>query len=191
MVYNIVLSGVGGQGILTAAKVLGKAAMLNGLYGAVGEIHGLAQRGGSVIGFVRISENRIASTVPEGTADLLIAFEPLESLRYINYARKGTTFVVNEGKIVHVSANLGSTTYPPIEDIHKTLSSFGPCYMFDATSISKELGSTIFVNSVMLGKSASVLKSILPVDCIKDALLQSLPRDKERNIKAFEIGFNA
>jgi len=74
----------------------GKSRNDGSYYAAVGEIHGLAQRGGSVIGFVRISENPVASTVPEGTADLLLSFEPLEAIRYINYAKKGTTFIVNE-----------------------------------------------------------------------------------------------
>lgn len=189
MVYNIVLTGVGGQGILTAAKVLGKAAMMAGYYAAVGEIHGLAQRGGSVIGFVRISENPVASTVPEGTADLLLSFEPLEAIRYINYAKKGTTFIVNEAKMVPVSANLGSTVYPPLEEIRKNLEEFGPCHMFDATALAKSLGSTIYVNSIMLGKTASVLSFLLPKEVIEKALEEVLPRDLENNLKAFDLGY--
>lgn len=189
MVYNIVLTGVGGQGILTAAKVLGKAAMMSGYYAAVGEIHGLAQRGGSVIGFVRISENAVASTVPEGTADLLLSFEPLEAIRYINYAKKGTTFVVNEAKIVPVSANLGNTVYPSLEQIRSSLEEFGPCHMFDATSLAKSLGSIIYVNSVMLGKTASVLGSLISREVIEKALSEVLPRDLENNLKAFSLGY--
>jgi len=182
VVYNIVLTGVGGQGILTAAKVLGKAAMMAGYYAAVGER-------GSVIGFVRISENPVASTVPEGTADLLLSFEPLEAIRYINYAKKGTTFIVNEAKMVPVSANLGSTVYPSLEEIRKNLEEFGPCHMFDATALAKSLGSTIYVNSVMLGKSASVLSFLLPKEVIEKALEEVLPRDLENNLKAFDLGY--
>lgn len=189
MVYNIVLSGVGGQGIITAAKILGKAGLLHGYYSAVGEIHGLAQRGGSVIGFVRFAQEPVASMVSEGMADLIVAFEPLEAARYVNYARKGTTFVVNEARIVPVSANLGSNSYPPINEIRATLENYGPCYMFDATKIAKSLGNTIYVNSIMLGKTAKVLKDVLSKEEIEQALMDGLSRDRETNVKAFNIGF--
>ncbi|NPV89015.1 indolepyruvate oxidoreductase subunit beta [Coprothermobacteraceae bacterium] len=190
MVFNIVLSGVGGQGILTAAKIIGRAAVHEGHYAAVGEIHGLAQRGGSVIGFVRISDEEVSSTVPEASADLLVAFEPLEAIRYVNYAKKGTKFVINTSPIVPVSANLGNVVYPSVEGIREQLQSFGPVSAFDALEIAKEIGNPIYVNTIMLGKASQLLSELVSRDSVERAIRESISRDLENNMAAFDRGYS-
>jgi indolepyruvate ferredoxin oxidoreductase beta subunit len=92
---NVVLAGVGGQGILLAAEILGTAAVKEGYNVRVSELHGMAQRGGAVVSHVRIGEKALAPTVLEGTADIIVGFEPMEALRNIKFASQKTTILLN------------------------------------------------------------------------------------------------
>src|SRR5665647_1131732 len=95
-IFNIVIAGVGGQGVLLASKVLAESALVSGMDVKQNEVHGMAQRGGSVISFVRIGEKVFSPVVMPGTADLLISFEPLEALRYAHYLKPGGMMVYNK-----------------------------------------------------------------------------------------------
>lgn len=117
--YNIVITGVGGQGILTAANILGWAALRAGYKVRVGEIHGMSQRFGSVIAYVRFGEEVYGAMVPEGKADVILSFEPVEALRYINYLKKGGLVFTNARPIPPVQVSMGIARYPSLEEIKR------------------------------------------------------------------------
>ncbi|MEO2152620.1 MAG: indolepyruvate oxidoreductase subunit beta, partial [Thermococcus sp.] len=119
--YNIVITGVGGQGILTAANLLGWAALRAGYKVRVGEVHGMSQRFGSVIAYVRFGEDVYGAMVPEGKADVILSFEPVEALRYINYLKKGGLVFTNARPIPPVQVSMGLATYPSLEEIKKVV----------------------------------------------------------------------
>ena len=112
MSSNIVLAGVGGQGILLAAEIVGAAAVKEGYNARVSELHGMAQRGGAVVSHIRVGENAFAPTVLEGTADVIVGFEPMEALRNIKFASKRTTVLVNAKPF-----RISGTEYPDMEKI--------------------------------------------------------------------------
>ncbi len=111
-IFNIVIAGVGGQGVLMASRVLSESALAGGMDVKQNEVHGMAQRGGSVISFVRIGDRVNSPVVMPGTADLLISFEPLEALRYIHYLKPGGMVVYNKVAINPSTVASGLATYP-------------------------------------------------------------------------------
>lgn len=158
-IFNIVIAGVGGQGVLLASKVLSESALASGMDVKQNEVHGMAQRGGSVISFVRIGERVASPVVIPGTADLLISFEPLEALRYLHYLRTGGMLVYNRARINPSTVASGLAAYP--SDVEERIARSCPgARGIDALSIAREAGNARAVNMVMVG---SVLAS-LPLD---------------------------
>lgn len=150
MKKDIILAGVGGQGILTIATVIGTAALMEGLQLKQAEVHGMSQRGGDVQSNLRISSRPIASDlIPEGKADLVISIEPMESLRYVNMLNK------NEGWLV-TSTNpfVNISNYPPIEDVLKAVWDVPRNVTIDAEKVAKEQGSIKAANIVVLGAAS-------------------------------------
>src|SRR5512139_3981046 len=115
-VYSILIGGVGGQGVLLTSKIIAEAALLAGLDVKQSEVHGMAQRGGSVLSQVRFGEKVFSPVVNEGEADLMIGFEPLETARYLHFLRDDGTVVYNTRPIGTIGVSIGKETYP--EDIH-------------------------------------------------------------------------
>ena len=188
---NIVLTGVGGQGVITAANILGKAAVVAGINVFVSEVHGMAQRGGSVNCCVRLGEVS-GPLVPSGEADVILSTEPVEALRYINFSNKNTTIITDSTPVVPFTVSTGDEEYPDIEKVFKELEKYGRLYKFDAVKIAKDSGSVITKNIVMLGALAAI--DVLPFD--KKILLNTIldnvpPKFKDMNKKAFENGFKA
>lgn len=158
-IFNIVIAGVGGQGVLMASRVLSESALASGMDVKQNEVHGMAQRGGSVISFVRIGEQVNSPVVTPGTADLLISFEPLEALRYIHYLKPGGMLVYNKVAINPSTVASGLATYP--SDVEERIARACPnAHGIEALSIAREAGNAKAVNMVMVG---SVL-SALPLD---------------------------
>jgi indolepyruvate ferredoxin oxidoreductase beta subunit len=158
-IFNIVIAGVGGQGVLMASRVLSESALASGMDVKQNEVHGMAQRGGSVISFVRIGERVNSPVVMPGTADLLISFEPLEALRYIHYLKPGGMLVYNKVTINPSTVASGLATYP--SDVEERIARACPnAHGIEALSIAREAGNPKAVNMVMVG---SVL-SALPLD---------------------------
>jgi len=158
-IFNIVIAGVGGQGVLMASRVLSESALASGMDVKQNEVHGMAQRGGSVISFVRIGERVNSPVVMPGTADLLISFEPLEALRYIHYLKPGGMLVYNKVAINPSTVASGLATYP--SDVEERIARACPnAHGIEALSIAREAGNAKAVNMVMVG---SVL-SALPLD---------------------------
>src|SRR4051794_38800996 len=118
-VFNIVIAGVGGQGVLLASKVLAESALASGMDVKQNEVHGMAQRGGSVISFVRIGEKVFSPVVTPGSADILISFEPLEALRYCHYLKNDGMLVYNKARINPSTVASGLALYP--EDVEKQI----------------------------------------------------------------------
>lgn len=188
---SIVLTGVGGQGVITAANILGKAAIKAGLNVYVSEIHGMAQRGGTVDCTVRIGDVT-GALVANGTADVIISTEPIETLRYIKYSNKNTKIITDITPVVPFTVSVGMEEYPDLEKIFEELKKYGTLYKIDAVKIAKEAGSTLTKNIVMLGALSGI--DILPIkqEILLETIFENIPEKyKEINKKAFEGGLKA
>ena len=153
MTKNIMIVGVGGQGTLLTSRIIGKAALAMGLDVKISEVHGMAQRGGSVVTFVRFGDKVNEPVVEEGQADVIIAFERLEALRYSHFLKKDGVLVVNDCRIDPMTVVIGAKTYP--ENIIEELKKAHTVYSMDAQKIAIELGNSKVLNSVILGYAAS------------------------------------
>lgn len=188
MVTNVLLTGVGGQGIITASTILSQACRLAGWEVKKSEVHGMSQRGGSVNSYVRFSPEEIIASplIPEGAADLLMAFEPLEGLRQIRQAAEDAVVMVEERRIVPVTVNLPNFSYPA--DVLERLQRSGrDVRILKASEKAMELGEPRAANTVMLGALATLLD--LPEGAWGSAMkLVFKPKALEINLRAFEAG---
>jgi indolepyruvate ferredoxin oxidoreductase beta subunit len=185
---NIVLAGVGGQGILLAAEILGTAAVKEGYNVRVSELHGMAQRGGAVVSHVRIGDNALAPTALEGTADVVVSLEPMEALRNIQHASPDTIVLVNTTPFT-----ISGTTYPAVKIILQKIRNFTEHIVeIDADALAVEAGTKLTRNSVMIGALAGIDKLPLQVETVKKALRELVPsKYRDVNLNAFELGYAA
>jgi indolepyruvate ferredoxin oxidoreductase beta subunit len=188
MKCDVILAGVGGQGVLSIAAIIAQAAMGEGLQVRQSEVHGMAQRGGAVLAHLRISDGPIASDlVPRGGADLIISMEPLESLRYAAWLRPEGMLVSAEELLV----NIGN--YPAHEDVHAAIKGFPKYRIIPAAALAKEAGLAKAVNTVMVGAASPFLpvqaeameKTIAAMFAAKDEGVVAA------NAKAFQLGRQA
>jgi len=192
--YNIVITGVGGQGILTAANLLGWAALRAGYKVRVGEVHGMSQRFGSVIAYVRFGEDVYGAMVPEGKADVILSFEPVEALRYINYLKKGGLVFTNARPIPPVQVSMGLAKYPSLEEIRKVVEEdFEAKFMaFDAEKLAMEAGNIITTNVVLIGALTQTPDFPLSAEHVREVIRVSVPKKAvDVNMKAFDLGVKA
>ncbi|WP_297488774.1 indolepyruvate oxidoreductase subunit beta [Thermococcus sp.] len=192
--YNIVITGVGGQGILTAANLLGWAALRAGYKVRVGEVHGMSQRFGSVIAYVRFGEDVYGAMVPEGKADVVLSFEPVEALRYINYLKKGGLVFTNARPIPPVQVSMGLATYPTLEEMRKIIEEdFGGKFMaFDAEELALKAGNIVTTNVVLIGALTQTPGFPLSAEHVREVIKVSVPpKTIEVNMKAFDLGVEA
>ena len=184
---NIMVVGVGGQGTLLTSRIIGKAALNAGYDVKLSEVHGMAQRGGSVVTYVRYGQKVSEPTVEEGDVDVLLAFERLEALRYAHFLKKDGVIVVNDCRIDPMTVTVGVAEYP--ENVLENLQKEHTVYAINGDAIAKEVGNTKVLNSVVLGLAAKhmefskeqwleVLRSTVP------------PKTIEINTLAFEKGYN-
>lgn len=152
---NIMIVGVGGQGTLLTSRIIGKAALAEGYDVKISEVHGMAQRGGSVVTFVRFGEKVSEPVVEEGQADVIIAFERLEALRYSHFLKPDGVLVVNDARIEPMTVVIGAAEYP--EGILEALARDHRVYSMDAKKIAVELGNSKVLNSVILGYAAGFI----------------------------------
>lgn len=185
--WNIVIVGVGGQGTLLASRVLGHIAQGQGYDVKVSEVHGMSQRGGSVITYVRMDEKVYSPLVEQKGADFLLAFEELEALRALPYLRDDGTLIVNTQRIMPLPVTIGAAKYP--EHIVETLQENADRVIaLDALPLAKEAGNDRAVNTVLLG----VLAARLPFahEVWQEALAAMVPaRFLEANKAAFAMGY--
>ena len=149
MTKNIMIVGVGGQGTLLTSRIIGKAALSEGLEVKISEVHGMAQRGGSVVTFVRFGDKVCEPVVEEGQADVIIAFERLEALRYAHFLKKDGVLIVNDTRIDPMTVVIGAKEYP--ENILENLKENHEIHAIDAQKLALELGNSKVLNSVVLG----------------------------------------
>ncbi|MHA1167668.1 MAG: indolepyruvate ferredoxin oxidoreductase subunit beta [Candidatus Hodarchaeales archaeon] len=190
--YQIVLCGVGGQGILTITDIICNTALASGLKVRGSETHGMAQRGGSVVSNVRIGDLH-SPLIPERSADVIISLEPVEALRYAKYIRPDGYIIFNEYAIPPPNLNITGNDYPSLSSIVDNIREFTPNLIyFNATDLAEQAGAVISQNIVMLGAFASIKGSPLS----KEALLNELqrfikPKFVDMNLEAFEKGYQA
>ena len=190
MKFDLVIAGVGGQGNILASQIIAKCAMEAGYNVVNTETKGAAQRGGSVLSHVRLSDGEIFSPlVPTGQADILLGFEPLEALRYIGLLNKKGQYIINTAPIPTILANIKVDEYPSLEQMIFSIKQKGlNGYFLDATQAAKDLGSVLLTNVIMLG-AFTAITDILPGDKILTKLL-SLVDEKFQSddTKAFTCG---
>ncbi|MDI6904346.1 MAG: indolepyruvate ferredoxin oxidoreductase subunit beta [Candidatus Bathyarchaeia archaeon] len=188
---NIVLAGVGGQGILLAAEILGTAALKEGLNVRVSEIHGMAQRGGAVISNVRIGEKVLAPTALEGKADMLLGFEPLETLRNLKFASEKTLILMNNEAIPPPGLTTKMMNYPSLGEITEKIRAFTKnVVVLEAAKLAEEAGSILTRNIVLIGGLVATGKVPVKIESLKEAIRELVPaRYLDMNMKAFELGY--
>ncbi|HTP04933.1 MAG TPA: indolepyruvate oxidoreductase subunit beta [Nitrospirota bacterium] len=185
-VYNILISGVGGQGVLLTSKIIAEAALLQGLDVKQSEVHGMAQRGGSVLSQVRFGEKVFSPIVGEGEADLLIGFEPLETARYLHFLKDDGAVIYNTRPIGTIGASIAVEKYPAdIDDVIKSrIKTIRP---FDGTQLAVIAGDKRTLNLVMLGAALKFIP--LEESIIIEAIVNTVPKKVlEINQKAFAAG---
>jgi indolepyruvate ferredoxin oxidoreductase beta subunit len=182
---DIILSGVGGQGILSIAAVIGLAAVDNNLFLKQSEVHGMSQRGGDVQSHLRISDKPVASDlIPCGQADLIISVEPMESLRYLPWLSKEGWLVTNSVPFINIP------DYPSVDSIFEEINKVKNHIILDAEAIAKEAGSSRSGNMVMLGAASRFIN--MPFNNLEDAVRKLFGRKGDEivevNLKALRAG---
>ena len=185
-VKNIMIVGVGGQGTLLTSRILGNLAIHTGFDVKLSEVHGMSQRGGSVVTFVRYGEQVAEPIVEEGCADVLIAFERLEALRYLHFLKKDGVVIVNDWRIDPITVVTGTAQYP--EDILDTLRAARKTIAVKATEKSIEMGAPKAFNVVVLGAAARYV-GFEKEDWLKVIEQTVPPKTVEVNRRAFEEGY--
>lgn len=185
MKCDIVLAGVGGQGILSIATVLGYAAVENNLYLKQAETHGMSQRGGAVQSYLRLSDRPIHSDlIPSGGAQLILAVEPLESLRYLTFLSPDGYVVTNTTPFVNIP------DYPEPEQVLENLRQLPRVVAIDAESVAKNEGNAKASNMVMLGAASPLID--LPLESLEQGIREIFSRKGkeivELNLRAFHAG---
>lgn len=191
-ITNILVCGIGGQGVMTATEILAEAALSLGFDVKKTEVAGMSQRGGVVTSHLRFGEQVLSPQIRTGEADLLVGFEAAESLRWGHMLRPGGVALVNAGRIVPPIVNIGLFDYP--EDPVAQMRALGiELYSFDATTLAQQLGNIRLGNTVMLGAMADRLP--FPAEVLLDAVLARFRSRKptlvDVNREAFELGRRA
>lgn len=183
---DIVISGVGGQGAILASDIIGKAAVLEGVPIRAAETHGMAQRGGSVVNHIRLG-CELGSMIPLHGADVLLALEPAEALRYIDSLSDDGVVIVNTQPVFPITVTSGGEEYPDVSEIVDVLKSNHKVVAFNAFELAIEAGHPQAMNVVMIGAVSNYLpmgKDLL-IDCIKGMVpLKTV----DINVRAFELG---
>lgn len=183
---NIMIVGVGGQGSLLASKLLGNLLLDEGYDVKVSEVHGMSQRGGSVVTYVRFGEKVYSPIIDKGEADFIISFEKIEAARYASYLKKGGKIIVNTQQIEPMPVITGSAEYPE-NAIENLISSGIDIDALDALSPATEAGSAKAVNIVLMGRLSKYMS--IPEEKWIEAIKKSVaPRFVEMNLMAFELG---
>lgn len=184
---NILICGVGGQGVLLAGDIIAETAIAAGFDAKKSEVHGMAQRGGSVVSHVRFGDKVNSPLIREGEADVILSFEEMETARYLPFLKKDGAVIVNRQQVMPMTVATGQAEYPAgiVGDIRKQVPSTVLC---DGLKLSEQAGSAKTINVVLVGALARQL------DIPKDAWVATIssrvpPKTVEMNKKAFELGY--
>jgi indolepyruvate ferredoxin oxidoreductase beta subunit len=189
---RLVIVAVGGQGNLLASGVLGEAALLSEIPLHMSEIHGMAQRGG-VVESALVFGDADSTIISDGEADVLVGFEPAETLRALNKCNAATVVITNLAPLMPFTVNIGQGVYPDLKALQKLIrAKTAKLIAFNAAALAKEAGNVLAVNMVLVG--ALIQTGVLPLtaDKVKEAMKRKTKKQfLESNLKAFELGFNA
>lgn len=184
---NIMIVGVGGQGTLLASRILGNAVIAEGYDVKVSEVHGMSQRGGSVVTYVKFGDKVNSPIIDKGEADIILAFEMLEAYRALPYLKKDGIIIANNQMINPMPVIIGAMEYP--SDIEKKISSVCNLECLDAASLAKQAGNIKAVNVVLIGVMAK--KTNISYEKWVEVIKNTVPSKLlEVNLKAFDFGYN-
>ena len=187
MTKNIMIVGVGGQGTLLASRILGNTVINEGYDVKVSEVHGMSQRGGSVVTYVKYGENVYSPIIDRGEADIILAFEELEAYRALPYLKKGGKMIINSQQINPMPVITGAAQYP--ENITEKISAKVNATVTDAVSLAKEAGNIKAVNVVLIGIMAK--STDIEYEKWIKTIRETVPEKfVDINIKAFDLGYN-
>ncbi len=187
MTKNIMIVGVGGQGTLLASRILGNTVINEGYDVKVSEVHGMSQRGGSVVTYVKYGDKVFSPIIDEGEADIILAFEMLEAYRAMGYLKKGGKMIANSQNIDPMPVITGAAKYP--EDIEKKISPKTDLKVIDALSLAKEAGNIKAVNVVLIGVMAK--STDIPYEKWVETIKTTVPEKfLDVNLRAFDLGYN-
>lgn len=188
--YNLLNVGVGGQGVIRAVEILAWAALADDNKVRTAETHGMAQRGGSVISYLRFGKKVEGPLIPRGEANVILAFEASEAVRYLNYAGPNTIFLVNTELLVPPTNHKKGTEYPSIGEIKNYLTKVSKnIYFIDANELAMKAGNIKTVNVIMLGVLFGSKQLPITKQSLENAIMEFVPKKAiEVNKKAFELG---
>ncbi len=188
MTKNIMIVGVGGQGTLLASRILGNTVINEGFDVKVSEVHGMSQRGGSVVTYVKYGEKVYSPIIDRGEADIILAFEALEAYRALPYLKKGGRMIINNQQINPMPVITGAAAYP--ENITDKISAQADAQIADAAALAKEAGNIKAVNVVLIGIMAK--STDIEYDKWIKTIKETVPEKfVDINIKAFDLGYNS
>jgi indolepyruvate ferredoxin oxidoreductase beta subunit len=190
--FNVVVTGVGGQGNILLTRLIANSARKEGFQVQTGETLGMAQRGGSVTSFVRYGNEVSTPVVPNHGSHLLISLEPVEALRAIHYVGSSTSVLLNTRQRVPIQVMLGEQEYPDLREIESILKSVGATvFAFDAAELGERAGDVRSANVAMLGGMAALGNSCIRVESFREALKQTLHEKLlQVNLQAFNLGYD-
>jgi len=190
--YNLIITGVGGQGNVLASRIVGNILTDNGYRVTIGETFGASQRGGSVMSHLRISTEAVLSPqIPKGKAHMVVALEPTEALRVLlDYGNPGVKVITNTRPVYSVGVISGVLDYPPMASLKKWITDFSQaCWFIDATDAAVKLGNPILGNVILIGALAGMGDIPLDTECLRQVLTRGMPpRQVDLNVAAFDIG---
>lgn len=191
MRYSIQIVGVGGQGVLLASMVLGNAAMREGHQVCMSEVHGMAQRGGSVLSTLRMGADVVSPLEATGEADLIIGFEPVETARSLSLGNEDSVVLMNLSPMIPAMVSMGLEEYPAVDDIVAAMrEKTENLFTIDATGLALEAGMAVAANSVMIGAVAAVKGFPIPAERLEETLLELVPaKFRDVNKEAFRLGY--
>jgi indolepyruvate ferredoxin oxidoreductase beta subunit len=189
--FNILITGVGGQGVILMSELLGRAAVADGLRVRGSEILGMAVRGGSVTSSIRIGEDVYGPLIPTGKCQALVGMEPSEALRNISYLSKSSLVLLNTAVTAPFTVFIGESSYPSLETILEKLGkASGRIVQLDAAKTAQEAGSRLTTNIVMLGALFGTEQLPIKIATIKETIRERFPAKLAPvNIKAFDLGY--
>jgi indolepyruvate ferredoxin oxidoreductase beta subunit len=191
--FSVIVVGVGGQGVLFVAQLIGEAAMLEGKYVVMSEVHGMAQRGGVVSATVRIGEGVLSPLAARGEIDVLLGMEPLETYRALPCGSLETRVITSDEPVIPPGVSMGFETYPPLKEIIDGLKVATKLVkVIPSAKIAEELKMPVVANTVMLGAFAATEDCPIKKESFVEAIMgQMSAKGVDVNLKAFESGFEA
>ena len=193
MTFNIIITGIGGQGVVSAGTMIAEAALAEGLRIRSSDATGLAQRGGSVHSQIKIGDEVNSAILHSGTADVVLGFEPLEASRWAHMLKRDGVAIVNSNPVYPVTVKNGMLRYPCIEEQKRVFDERGARSIWlDGHALTEKLGNMRVLNSLMIGFTAAKTRIPIGLDTLRRIIAEKVPsRTVEVNLKAFDMGFNA